>query len=265
MLRFVLGMLFFFGLAAEAGAQSIPVVDSEYSIGKQVSGSVRIGNAHVALPPGNFTVAVFDESESTGSAAIHSKLHLAWLVQTVDGRLNRAILLESNTGNSLVVGWNRNKEICDRKDVHHNLSDQNYSINDALCWSVNHYTLTRSSTTSKTTAAFYDFTDKINRPATALVNAFHIVKDDSFLRAIYYQNPETEGFYPAKQTWQMNDWHHDRILGDSKRVAYVSAVKAEGEALYKLYKSGFAFAGSSPVGDAAQVLSAAVRVNKPVR
>ncbi|MBF0356680.1 MAG: hypothetical protein HQL43_15740 [Alphaproteobacteria bacterium] len=241
------------------------VIDSDYSIGKQVSGTVRIGNALVALPPGNFTVAVFNESDSTGSAAIHSKLHLAWLVQTVDGRLNRAILLESNTGNSLVGGWNRNKEICDRKDVHHNASDQNYSIKDTQCWSVNHFVLGRSSSTSITTAAFYDYTKDMRRPVTALVNAFYLVNGASFLRALYYLNPEIEGFDPAKQDWRTNDWHMDRIQGDPKRSAYVAAVKAEGEVLYKLYKSGFAFAGSSPVGDSAQVLSAAVQVNRPVR
>ncbi|MDK9722436.1 MAG: hypothetical protein OEL53_14765 [Rhodospirillales bacterium] len=265
MLHSLLVTLLFLGLAAPASAQSISVIDSDYSVGKQVSGSVRIGNAHVALPPGSFTVAVFNESESTGSAAIHSKLHLAWLVQTVDGRLNRAILIESNTGNSLVGGWNRNKEICDRKDIHHNDSDQNYSIKDTHCWSVNHYVLGRSSSTSKTTTAFYDYTKDMRRPVAALVNAFYLVKGASFLRALYYLNPEIEGFDPAKQDWRTNDWHMDRVSGDPKRSAYVASVKAEGEVLSKLYKSGFAFAGSSPVGDAGQMVASAVQVNPPSR
>lgn len=221
-------------MASHARAQNL----EDAPIGTSFQSVAKFGPRQLPLPPGEWTLLSREMARSTGNTAAPIPILRVYLVQMVGGRLERWIHANTNTQVS-ATGWTRNRNVCDRGDVHVGVSDSNYNERDTECWIVNHYGLTPGATAAAYIRAFYDQTADKRRPVTALGEQYFLVKDGSFLDVTYYSNPESAGFEKTPTAdWRGNPWHRERAAQDPKKLAYIAKLKAEGESLLPLVKRG---------------------------
>lgn len=216
-------------MAGEAGAQGL----EKLPIGTIVKGVAQLGERQIPLPDGEWQL-ISKQVQSSGV-----QIARVYLVQlegnTLKAAIQAAVSLSSSPG-----GWTRRRDLCDRADTHFNVSDRNYNAQDTECWTLNHMGLTMSGSPAQVHVDFYRYTDDKNRPRTALVNGYYLVKGFHFLEVQYGINPELEGFEPTPNSdWRGNPWHRDAVAGDAKRQALIARLRAEGEKLFPLVKTGF--------------------------
>jgi hypothetical protein len=227
------GLLFM--LIAPGQAQSV----FKQPIGAKVSGSFEIGQARLPLPEGEWTVLGKMEERSYGgpSGVIIQRVFLA---QFQNGALSRAVLASSNE-EGVRFGWKRNTN-CDRVDMHFVSADKNYDVQNQQCWWVNHVTTAVGNSTWKSITDAYAYMDKnnIRRPSTVVGVFYSLVRGSNFVDAIYWFNPESDGFEPPKTIdWRNNDWHKSRIVGDPKKGAYIDRLKTWGTSTLPRVQAAF--------------------------
>jgi hypothetical protein len=132
----------------------------------------------------------------------------------------------------------RNKDICDRKDVHTGYSDSNHNFQDTACWILNHVGMTLGKDPNQAVIDFYRWSDTRGRPNTALCLHYCFAKRGDFLDAQYCFNPVVAGF-PETPTaaWRGSPWHPDVASKDEKKLAYLRQLKATGETLFDKLKT----------------------------
>jgi hypothetical protein len=203
------------------------------SLGQKYHDSVPVADRNFPLLDGEWTVVATGSSKSTNGIV---RIERVYLAQMAGNNLSRWIYISTNaewTGN----GWDRNKSICDRKDVHAGYSDSSHNKKDTECWVLNHVGQTLGSDPAQVDIDFYRWSDKLARPNTALALSYYFVKNGDFLRADYYFNPVVAGFRDTGSAgWRGNPWHVDVASKDDKKLAYLRQLKATGEALFEKLK-----------------------------
>lgn len=204
--------------ASAASAQVPPV-------GVKISGTVTLSSRTIPLPEGIWTVVAVGSGQSTKQNA----LARVYLAQLEGGQLSRWLFINTNADFNK-GGWTRNKDICDRKNVHFEYSDSSHNPNDAECWVINHWGMTMGSNPPQAAVDFYRWSDNLGRPNTAVGMAYFFAKRGDFLTVEYMFNPVLAGF-PDSPTavWRGNPWHVDVASKDPKKLAYLRGLKVVGE------------------------------------
>ena len=83
------------------------------AVGTKIGSSIDLGVRTVPLPEGVWTVV----STGSGQSTKQNALLRVYLAQLEGGRLSRWLYIGTNV-DVKQGGWGRNKDICDRKNVH---------------------------------------------------------------------------------------------------------------------------------------------------
>jgi hypothetical protein len=195
-------------------------------VGSKIGSTIDLEVRTVPLPQGIWTVVSVEAKERSTT-----RVYLAELEQ---GKLWRWIYIRTNTGYNPGTTWRRNKEICDRKNVHFSYSDSNNNEKDAECWIVNHWGQTLGNDPSQAAIGFYRWSDMLGRPNTSIGTAYFFAKGGDFLQVEYQINPVLAGF-PDTPTavWRGNPWHVDVASKDPKKLESLREVKAAGEKYFE--------------------------------
>ncbi len=159
------------------------------AVGAKIGNAIELGERTVPLPQGIWTVVSVEGGSSTKNRAI-ARIYLAELQ---NGKLWRWLNIKTNTEYS-DGKWARNKEICDRKNVHFAYSDSFNNPNEAECWMVNHWGQTLGNSPSQAAIDFFRWSDTLGRPNTSVGTAYFFVKRSDFLQVEYQINPVLAGF-----------------------------------------------------------------------
>jgi hypothetical protein len=222
------------GRSPALGAQSV----HQMPIGTIVKNVVQLGERQIPLPEGEWSL-IAKETRLSGGSAAGVPLAYVYLAQVRGGVVARFIFAGTNL-EGISGGWARDRAVCDRGDTHSASSDRNYNSRDTECWVTNHLDMTLGANTWQVHKDFFQWSQDKKRPATALAIEYYLVKNFDFLRVQYGFNPELEGFERTPNSgWRGNPWHKDHASEDPKKIAYIQKVKAEGERLLPLVRSGF--------------------------
>ena len=203
-------------------------------LGMRVQGTFLIGERIVPLPGGQWTVVA---AKGGGDLTRGKPLSRAFLTQLQGNTLSQWLEIDTNLEvNS--GGWVRDKQICDRKDVHASYSDSNYNLNDTSCWALNHFGMTMGDNPSQAAVDFYRWSDTRGRPNTALMLGYFFTKRGDFLRVQHFFNPVLARF-PDTPTafWPGNPWHVDVAAKDPMKLQYLRSLKAIGETEFDQLKA----------------------------
>lgn len=214
MIRWVAAALLVFLILPAMSAMA-----QDASLGTTYEASVPLGSRTFPLPDGRWTVVA-----SNGKGRV-------WLAQMQGDRLSRWVYLSTNLQwNS--GGWGRNKDICDRTDVHAAESDSNHSAKDIECWMLEQRGMTLGAKPDQGWVDFYRWSDNRGRPNTALSLSYYFVRNGDFFRADYFFNPVVAGF-PETPTaeWRGSPWHVDMAAKDPKKLDYLRSLKGIGDGL----------------------------------
>src|SRR5471030_1196256 len=198
-------------------------------VGAKISGTINLEVRSVPLPQGTWTVVSVESARSTKQNAM-VRVYLAELER---GQLWRWLYISTNIDYNK-GGWNRNKDICDRKNVHFGYSDSSHNVNDAECWVVNHWGQSLGENPSQAAIDFYRWSDTLGRPNTSVGTAYFFAKRGDVLTVQYEINPVLAGF-PDSPTavWRGNPWHVDVASKDPQKLASLREVKAAGEKYFE--------------------------------
>lgn len=221
-MRFLLLALFLVGVAVPASAQ-LP------GLGVKHRGSIIVADRSFPLLDGEWTVVAAGASRSSSGRAGIDRVYLA---QMDGNRLSRWIYISTNTEWN-PGGWDRNKAVCDRKDVHASFSDSNNSSKDIECWILNHVGMTLGRDPSQVDIDFFRWSDARGRPNTALALTYYFSRKGDFFRIDYYFNPVLAGFRDtAGGGSRGSPWHPDIASKDTRKLAYLRTLKTQGEELF---------------------------------
>lgn len=194
--------------------------------GMKAVGSVAVHARIIPLPSGEWTVIA---SSGLDGGLFNPKFGRVYLAQMEGNRLARWVYvgtnMEWNQG-----GWKRDKDVCDRKNVHAGYSDSMNSVRDAECWVLNHYGMTMGENPPQATIDFYRWSDNAGRPNTSLGLSYFFAKRGDMLNVRYSFNPVIAGFGDTNNAgWRGNPWHVDVASKDPKKLQYLRELKGIGE------------------------------------
>ncbi len=202
------------------------------SLGEKFRDGVMVADRKIPLLDGEWTVVAVGSKKSTRG----NDIERVYLAQMAGNRLARWVNISTNE-EWFPAGWSRDKEICDRKDVHAGYSDTAHNPKDTECWVLNHLGQTLGKDPSQASIDFYRWSDALGRPNTALALVYFFAKRGDFLRVEYSFNPVVAGFRDTGGAgWRGNPWHVDVASKDEKKLAYLRELKATGEALFEKLK-----------------------------
>ena len=199
------------------------------AVGTKIGSSIDLGVRTVPLPEGVWTVV----STGSGQSTKQNALLRVYLAQLEGGRLSRWLYIGTNV-DVKQGGWGRNKDICDRKNVHFAYDDSAHNPNDTECWVVNHWGMTLGSKPSQAAVDFYRWSDNLGRPNTSVGMAYYFAKRGDYLVVQYEFNPVLAGFPETPSAeWRGNPWHVDIASKDPKKLAYLRGLKSAGEKYFQ--------------------------------
>ena len=202
--------------------------------GMETEGVASIGGKQLPLPEGRWEV-VMSEADRRGAG----KAGNAFLVRKAEGRLAAYLFvrttLETGSGN----GWKR-PGWCDRRNVHHNGSDNYYNKDDAFCWTL----IQRVFTNKVGRIGFYnrmkDYLRKHGATSTLVGNMFWRNDSHDFMLVAHFVDPAVYGFPPERgKRWAESEWHVSAVGEGTPRRRFVDAVKAFGQEYRKAVHDGF--------------------------
>lgn len=202
---------------------------------------VSIGKKQIPLPTGRWELKFSSTLPETGARPQDSTQSITIiLVQQSGTQYTGATVIRTNDRPADGQGWPRPTAICDRKNVHFNVSDKTYDRTNADCWQVNHFVNTY-------TAAKNPVYNRLKRWArrTTPTNAFlalqYVVNDGyEILRVAYIINPTAFGFpaYGDKE-WTASQWHRNFIGGHAESEKAIELLRNTGEKIHTLIRRGF--------------------------
>ena len=191
----------------------------------------------IPVPQGNW--------QKIGEAKNHRlrpPMHSEVWVNVVDGVLHHVMYVDY-TKSRHQNGWTPSR-LCERSNLHYiDKIEPNRRGQNQNCFAVNHFRLSGGNDQNSAVKEAKDWARK-NRtafPSTAIVHQHHLAYR-KFLNFWVGYNPEVEGFpAPSDSSWDSNDWHQDRIIGDAKREAYIQKVIAAGKETHEAVVPQFDF------------------------
>jgi hypothetical protein len=150
----------------------------------------------------------------------------------------RHMLFLTYTKSDHQYGWQPSSQ-CERTNLHFIEKIENRDGGNQNCYGVNHYRISGGSDKIEAVKEAKDYAREngIAFPSTVLTHFHRLTTGKLFDFWIGY-NPELEGFpAPVDSSWSSNDWHQDRIIGDSKRQEYIAKIKSLAEITHKQMES----------------------------
>lgn len=235
----------FAALAVPAAAQSL----HEQPVGTRVTGNFQLGAVTVPLPQGEWTLTGRGKPTVNGA---HGRIDIAevYLTEAIEGKSARTVYARANfKGQGSGFGWVRDKNVCDRKNVVHVISDQNFNAKDTKCWIVNH--VIDSSPSNPSEAFQENFRTLTERkwmfPKLRIVADFYLTDSNNQVFARYSVDPEVAGVPQGSVArWESSEWNVTRIGHFPERVAFVDKMRIYGEEMLPLVAKGLV--GRIPVG-----------------
>lgn len=193
------------------------------------SGVVRVGKFDVPLPAGNFELVASATTASGGNA--RAPIARAVYGQTRDGRFSALVVVATNT-EALGGTWNRDPEICDRRNTYFNFSDKAYDPKNIDCWLVGHRTLPVTQDTAPHMAQANGWARANGAGPIAVGTAYFIARGPFFLSVLYFFNPDLAGIAPTvEMDWSKSPWHVDRYRDDPAKAAFYAKIKVFGDSM----------------------------------
>lgn len=186
------------------------------------------------MPSGNWEKVAENSYTSSGGTPMSTQIFAN--IEGGKGK-NLAII---NYSKSYSSNGNWSSKFCKRTNLHF---IENYESRGSFrlnCLGVNHFRIVGGKS-NKVNEAAKNWAKKNNIaiPRTMVLHQ-HVISNNNFLQVQVFYNPELEGFPPtADSNWNSNDWHQDRIIGDTKREAYIQKILSEGKRYHTLYKAEF--------------------------
>ena len=188
----------------------------------------------IPVPKGNW-VKVGESSSSRE----HPPLYIEVWVNAVGSELHNLLFVTYNkSGNEW--GWKVSKQ-CNRTNLHNIVKKENREGGKQNCYGVNHYRISGGSDKIEAVreAKEYARENSIAFPST-LVTHFHRFADRRLLDFWIGYNPELEGFPPPTDaSWDSNDWHQDRIIGQQDRLDYIEKIRSLAEETHRVVEPQF--------------------------
>jgi hypothetical protein len=216
------------GLVALLLASGVVAQAQTPAPGAKYRGDVQVAGRTIPLLDGEWMVASTSSSPVNGGTIVR-----VVLAQMAGSRLSRWVYIVTNDGAN-PAGWNRNKLVCDRNDVHTGYSDTLHTPRESSCWILNHMGQTLGSNPPQAMIDFYRWSDNRGRPNTALALVYYFARNGDHLYVEYSFNPVMAGFPDTPDgVWRGNPWHVDIASKDPRKLAYLRQLKSTGEMLYE--------------------------------
>jgi len=206
--------------------------DSASLMGKTVTGSVLTQGKSVPLPPGQWIVV----AHFPAAGGVES----LFLAQLRRDKLSRAVLVQASTQAS-ESGFRRSAQ-CARTALLYVKTISNEEFGRQDCWTINHNLWTQSErdTPPIIRAAIGDLEVRgVKYPPVLLSAFFRLADRQSFLHAVYYFNPETDGIASKPTLWEESDWNRNYIHQYPDKIAYVEKLRAWAEGWHPAVRDGF--------------------------
>ena len=237
-------------LLAGCGVTTRGDFEKQFSVSQSVSSPLVIAKKQIPLPDGKWVVA------SQGTTTTSLSTPIAGLILVNMDRSAEAVAVEVYTNiepSISTTGWNPLKA-CGRKDMISPSPKSSFSAGDEECWFINHNKFIRSSKTTpmaRLRNAAFDFAHlkNLELPNTGIYTGYRIADGSDYVTIRYYFNPEAKGLSPDNAgSWSGSNWHRDRLVRDSKRVAYIDNQKKWSALWLKKVKTGFNGKLQKPAG-----------------
>ncbi|MFT5486509.1 MAG: hypothetical protein ACI9JL_000892 [Paracoccaceae bacterium] len=212
-----------------------------YPAGSFHQNVVSIGKKQIPLPEGKWELKFSSALAGSQTGPLgNAERVAAWLLKRDEGRYSEALIIRTNNEQIDGSGWTRPPHICDRKNVHFNLSDKTYDRRDTDCWQVNHLVNTYTRSRNPTYQNLKYWARKNMKTTTVLALQFWLNDGYDILRVDYMVNPTHFGFPPlGEQEWKASQWHPEFIKGHAASERAITVLQHTGEKLHRLVQKGF--------------------------
>jgi hypothetical protein len=209
------------------------------------SGTVKIGNFSVPLPPGEFNLIHEAVSSAHGSRRV--PIARAVYGQMRDGRVAALVVLSSNT-EAIQGSWSRDPAICDRKDAYFAWSDDAYNNKSADCRYVGFITTAAAQNHSEHMASAREWARQHGASGVLVGDVSSVARGKFFVAASYFFNPDLAGIAPTskKQSKSNSPWALDEYREDPRKVDFYEKVKQFGDAMLPNLRASLDGASSFP-------------------
>ena len=163
---------------------------TEMPLNSVVENVVTIGKKQVPLLKGAWEVV---RSSSNISMTVGSPLGGALLARKVGDKYTGGIYIRTNM-EMVSHGWKRHRTICDRDNVHFNVSDRNYNHETADCWQVNHFVNTYSTKGGEFYQGLKDWMRETFSTSSVLTLQYFRNDVNDYLNIYYIFDPTNYGF-----------------------------------------------------------------------
>jgi len=206
-------------------------------MGKTVTGDVAAQGKSVPLPPGQWIVVAYFPAPDPGG------VESLFLDQVRRDKLSRAVLVQASTQVGASATGFRQSAQCARTALLYVKTITNEEFGRQDCWTINHNLSTPSAerdTPPIIRAAIGDLELRgVKYPPVLLSAFFRLADKQSFLHAVYYFNPETDGITSKPAIWEESDWNRNYIYQYPEKIAYVEKLRAWAEAWHPAVRDGF--------------------------
>lgn len=202
---------------------------------------VSIGKKQIPLPAGKweFKFSSSFRGDNTFIANSAEKITIL-LIQRTGDTYSGGVLIRTNDKPANGEGWPRDRRVCDRKNVHFNMSDRDYNPNASDCWQINHFVSVYPTSKNPIYNQMKRWGRKHAGTPTFLVLQ-HVVNDAyDIMRVDYIVNPTSFGFpsYDDRE-WSASQWHRNFLGGDAESERAVAVLQGIGKKLHPLVQKGF--------------------------
>jgi len=186
------------------------------------------------VPSGNWEKIAENKSTSRGGTPMSTQV----FANIESSKVKNIAIVNYSKSYSSSGNWS--SKFCKRTNLHF---IENYESRGSFrlnCLGVNHFRIVGGKS-NKLKEAAKNWAKKKNIPIpSTMVLHQHIISNNNYLQIQVFYNPELEGFPPTVDSnWNSNDWHQDKIIGDTKREAYIQKILGEGKRYHALYKAEF--------------------------
>lgn len=202
---------------------------------------VSFGKKQIPLPVGKWELMFSKVSAGTSDGSLANAERVsAWLLQRDGEHPSAAIILRTNNQQVDGSGWTRPPHICDRRNVHFNLSDKMFDRRDTDCWQVNHFVNTYTRSRNPTYQNLKSWARRNMKTTTVLALQFWLNDGYDVLRVDYLVNPTRYGFPPLdEREWKYSQWHPGAVDGHEKWKTAIQNFERLGGKIHGLIQKGF--------------------------
>lgn len=199
--------------------------------------SSKIPEYRIPVPSGNWQ-KIGERKDHKVQPPMHTEI---W-VNVVDNEVHNFFYVNYNKASNQ-NGWKPNKT-CNRKNLHFVKNyEKNKGGGNQNCLIINHLRMTGGADANKAIRESKEWakSNNIRIPTTAIIHQHHFA-NKKYLDFWIGYNPEIEGFpQSVDATWNSNDWHQDRIIGNQERQEYIQKILAFGKQTHAAVVSQFEF------------------------